>query len=77
MDSTEDRSLGRWAEIISGKFKDAQPRCPDHPEKQVIRASLSCTDRSVWGCIICGKRLGDAGPREEPVRESFKVKKES
>jgi len=51
-----------------------RPVCPDHPEVQVMKASVAGTDRAVWVCPTCGKRLGDAGPREEPIRESFIIK---
>ena len=51
----------------------AKPICPDHPEGTVTKASLAGTLRSVWVCLICGKRLGDAGPRQDPVRESFTI----
>ncbi len=53
-----------------------RPVCPDHPGAQVIKASISGMMKSVWVCIICGKRLGDAGPREEPIRDSFTVGEE-
>ena len=53
--------------------------CPDHPEDgthpKVIKVSLSGTDKSIFVCLICGKRLGDAGPREEPITESFNIKR--
>lgn len=48
-----------------------KPKCPDHPTGTIIRASLSGTLRSVWVCLVCGKKLGDAGPRQEPIKESF------
>ena len=50
-----------------------KPKCPDHPEGKVMKASKAGTMESIWVCLTCGKRLGDAGPREEPIRESFTI----
>ena len=49
------------------------PKCPDHPDSTIMKASKAGTMRAVWVCLTCGKHLGDAGPREEPIRESFTV----
>lgn len=40
-------------------------RCPDHPEAKAIRASIVASDRLVWVCLYCGRKLGDAGPRRK------------
>lgn len=57
-------------------WSDEKPTCPQHPKGNVMRASLANTYRSVWVCLVCGKRLGDAGPRQEPIRESFSISKD-
>lgn len=54
-----------------------KPVCPDHPKGNVTKASKAGTDRSVWVCLTCGKRLGDAGVREEPIREGFTIRRDT
>lgn len=46
------------------------PQCKAHPDAKVLRASVPASDRSVWVCLYCGRKLGDAGPRVEPEVET-------
>ena len=54
--------------------KIEKPKCPEHPNSSIIKASIAATNRSVWVCLVCGKRLGDAGPRKYPTKESFSIR---
>ena len=42
------------------------PKCPEHPDGHVMKASIAATYRSVWVCLVCGKKLGDAGRENFP-----------
>jgi len=46
------------------------PTCENHPTSKVLRASVACSSRTVWVCLVCGANLGDAGPRYEPTTET-------
>lgn len=50
-----------------------KPICLEHPNGAIMRASQPATNKSVWVCLTCGKRLGDAGVRETPVKEDFTI----
>ena len=84
-----DIDLASWASLVASvsakgdtaetfqrahDLHQGKPKCPEHSEGQVMKASQTGTDRSVWVCLTCGKRLGDAGPREEPIKKSFTIK---
>lgn len=41
-----------------------KPTCPSHPSGGVIAARKPGDDRLQWICLVCGAKLGDAGPRD-------------
>jgi hypothetical protein len=51
-----------------------RPKCPEHPEVRVSSAHVPGSDRRVWVCLRCGKKLGDAGPYSPPEWEKQEIK---
>jgi ribosomal protein L37AE/L43A len=52
-----------------------QIKCPDHPDARPLKARIPCTERGVWMCSACGKKLGEAGYTPRPEFESMIIDK--